>query len=581
MAAQADPSWATRFHEAFASQDASRSRAQIPRDYWQELQREKRRRRKLEKSFSWRVTAPGRKFAAKAKKRSKKSPHKPGQGSLATNETLQKRQDAIVRRTDRTLNQLGLQQSDRADFEAALAALSSALDAARQDRELLWFAYLAVVGRYPDENDLLLLESDLHAFGSRHAISGLLSANAYRRNAWSLYADIEFVSCPIVDVTSTATIDTHTGIQRVVRETVSRWLAWKSVELVAWDERGMAFRSLTTTEQARIIDFTPGVEREPVETPQSDESTLIAPFRTVLVVPEHSADMGRSLAIGAIGRYSDTEVVGMFYDFIDRTLPETLSERLRVRLSNFVPALRTFRRVSAISETAGLEIRAFGETLPGLGMPVPSVRTHLLPTVGTQTTGQVLHPEIAALTSFSSGPLVTSVSRIEPRKNQITTLRAAESLWAEGLDFQLLFIGWNESKISDFSAELKRLQDLGRPVALVAQATEPLLWSAYRESRFTVFLSLAEGYGLPAAESISVGTPALLSNFGSVAEIGAQGGAVLVDPRNFLAVRTAMRELLVDDARVAELETQARARDFGNWEQYATQTWEWLVEGAE
>ena len=183
--------------------------------------------------------------------------------------------------------------------------------------------------------------------------------------------------------------------------------------------------------------------------------------------------------------------------------------------------------------------------------------------------------------ALGSGPLIVSVSRIEPRKNQITILRAAAALWAEGLEFKLLFIGWNEVNAKEFNTELERLQQEGRPVSVVSRADEDTVWGAYRTALFSVFISLAEGYGLPAAESLAVGTPVVLSNFGSMAEIGAQGGAAMVDPRNVREVIGAMRQLLTDDAYVAELKTRAAAREFGSWDEYAAVTWAWLVNAAE
>ena len=49
------------------------------------------------------------------------------------------------------------------------------------------------------------------------------------------------------------------------------------------------------------------------------------------------------------------------------------------------------------------------------------------------------------------------------------------------------------------------------------------------ESRASVFVSLAEGFGLPIAESLWLGKPCLCSNFGAMAEIAAAGGCLTVD----------------------------------------------------
>jgi glycosyltransferase involved in cell wall biosynthesis len=174
---------------------------------------------------------------------------------------------------------------------------------------------------------------------------------------------------------------------------------------------------------------------------------------------------------------------------------------------------------------------------------------------------------------------VLSVSSIEPRKNQTSILLAAEQLWREGQQFQLLFIAGDGWLRDDFDAELKRAQDAGRPVRVISKASEELLWAAYQLARFSVFVSLAEGYGLPAAESIGSGTPVVLTNYGSMAEIGEAGGAAMVDPRSLGEITTAMRRLLSDDEYLELLRRETREYPVSTWGDYASNTWAWLTEG--
>ncbi|MDP3971688.1 MAG: glycosyltransferase, partial [Candidatus Nanopelagicales bacterium] len=118
-----------------------------------------------------------------------------------------------------------------------------------------------------------------------------------------------------------------------------------------------------------------------------------------------------------------------------------------------------------------------------------------------------------------------------------------------------------------------------RPVRVISEASEELLWSAYQLARFTVFVSITEGFGLPAAESIASGTPVLLSGHGSMREIGEGGGAHFVNPHVQAEVTAGMRLLLTDDEYVKQLAEQARNRQLPTWDQYAADTWNWLVKG--
>lgn len=60
---------------------------------------------------------------------------------------------------------------------------------------------------------------------------------------------------------------------------------------------------------------------------------------------------------------------------------------------------------------------------------------------------------------------------------------------------------------------------------------DDLLWAGYHLASFTVFVSLAEGLGLPAAESLAAGMPVVLTDCGTMREIGGSGGVEFVNLR--------------------------------------------------
>ena len=91
-----------------------------------------------------------------------------------------------------------------------------------------------------------------------------------------------------------------------------------------------------------------------------------------------------------------------------------------------------------------------------------------------------------------------------------------------------------------------------------------------------MFPSLAEGYGLPVAESLVSGTPVITSRFGSMEEIAQGGGTLSVDPRDRGELEAAMRKLLLGDG-LDDLRAAARARRWTTWDEYAASTWEYLV----
>ena len=145
--------------------------------------------------------------------------------------------------------------------------------------------------------------------------------------------------------------------------------------------------------------------------------------------------------------------------------------------------------------------------------------------------------------------------------------------------FELLFIGgFGSSHYLAFERYVQRLRAEGWPVRVRHRASELELWAAYATARFSVYPSFIEGFGLPIAESLASGTPVITSNFGSMAEIAAGGGALTIDPRSVDDLEQAMHRLLTDDALVDELRRQARAQDFGSWDDYAKAVWDYLTE---
>ena len=166
----------------------------------------------------------------------------------------------------------------------------------------------------------------------------------------------------------------------------------------------------------------------------------------------------------------------------------------------------------------------------------------------------------------------------EPRKNHLRVLEAAERLWRSGSSFHLLFIGGSGWRGEAFDELVDQLRARGRSLRVWRRPSEAELWASYQLARFSIFPSIVEGYGLPIAESLACGTPVITSNYGSMAEVAAGGGALTVDPRDVDALSDAMWRMLNDDVLVAELTQQALNRSWPTWDGYAAAVWSHLTE---
>jgi glycosyltransferase involved in cell wall biosynthesis len=170
--------------------------------------------------------------------------------------------------------------------------------------------------------------------------------------------------------------------------------------------------------------------------------------------------------------------------------------------------------------------------------------------------------------------LVLCVGSHEPRKNQEAVLAAGELLSREGIDFELVFVGGgSRGATSSFDARTSRLRSRGFPVRSLRGLSDDELWRLFARARFSVFVSLHEGFGLPVAESLALGVPVLTSDFGSLAEIAALGGCLTVDPRDDDAIAEAMRRMLTDDELILRLRAEAAAIPARGWRDYADDLW--------
>jgi glycosyltransferase involved in cell wall biosynthesis len=156
---------------------------------------------------------------------------------------------------------------------------------------------------------------------------------------------------------------------------------------------------------------------------------------------------------------------------------------------------------------------------------------------------------------------VVFCSTIETRKNHLLLLQLWDRL---RLEFDqdvlplLVFVGkwgWGTETVRIMSERNYHLR--GRLMILDRVSDAELIW-IYRHARFTLFPSLSEGYGLGAAESLSFGTPVVVSNCPALIE-ATEGLMPAHDPLDFMAWLDEMRGLIRDDARLDELR-QAAAR---------------------
>lgn len=404
-------------------------------------------------------------------------------------------------------------------------------------------------------------DDDIRTFVREWRVSSLASVVARippGRRRRARHSRVRVADGVVVDVTDTARTPFTTGIQRVARETLRSWSGYQAMDLIAWDKKRQIFIGVDGAEP----------ERATLNSFSDRGLDVIIPFRCALLLPEIAVDVTRAAALRAIAVHSASSTIAIGFDCIPVTTAETAGPGMPGAFSRYLSALARFTIVAPISEAAGLEYSGWRAMLAGAGLVGPEIRVVSLPssvapasTAGSRDTRVDL--------ALGDGTIVLGVGSREPRKNHLNLLHACELNWQAGRAFTLVLVGGNAWESRRVDTLISDLQRRGRKIVTVARVDDDILHELYELSRFTVFCSINEGFGLPVVESLSHGTPVLTSEFGSMKQLGEGRGALLVDPHNPDAIAAGMARLLDDDTLLATLKSHTRGADGKTWDDYA------------
>ena len=472
-----------------------------------------------------------------------------------------------------------LPEVPRTDHPGAVAAvlLPALVERCRgpERTDALWLLLTAAFGAFPTADQLTEYRRRVELQPAHAAQSQLLADVLADAGRGRLDLPMTVVTGGVlVDVDHSARNDTHTGIHRVVRETVPRWHARHGALPVAWTDQYSAFHALGPAQERRIFHYgAPEPEApDPADGAVDDGPTaLLVPWRSTVVlvdVPNTQADE----QLAALARFSGNTLTLIGYDMIPITSADTRPFSDSVAFGQYLAVVKHAHRVAGISRSATAEFGGFAEAVRAQGMPGPQVGTVEL--VTEAPTGSA-----AAKAPTRGRPVVLCTGSREPHKNQRTALHAAERLWREGLDFEVRLVGghgWNEEILRSAA---DRLHAAGRSLTELGRVSDAELTAELRAADLVVFVSLHEGYGLPVAEALACGTPVITSNFGSQLQIAEGGGCVVVDPRDDDQLTAALRKLLTSPGELDRLREEITTRPVRTWGEYADDLWTFLIDG--
>lgn len=451
-------------------------------------------------------------------------------------------------------------------FSSALGRLSAALDDVPSSSNV-WLTLAVLNAGYPTGAEVSEAKNLLRVAGATSFLEGHI-----HKLRGAIPVEFEIVTdAVVVDVMHTANTELATGIQRVVRETVSRWARNHDIVLVTWTLDRRSLRRLTPAEEDTALRGA----QPPGLIPRSESSKILIPLRGRYIMPELGAEHWRTARVSAIAEYTEVSAGLIGHDCVPLTTAETTGVGMPAGFARYLSAASRMDRISVTSVASQAEYGGWKEMLHGIGFDGPELSLQPLAC-------EITEPTVEDLKSFKQKyittelPLIVVVGSHEPRKNHLAVLRAVEKCWSEGVHCEILFIGGNSWNSQRFDLRVEELRSNGVPVHTASAVSDADLYSAYTLATFTVYPSVNEGFGLPVAESLMLGTPVITSGFGSMADIGRNHGAELVDPRDSDDIARAMRLLLLNTSRYDELVEESQTYMAKTWDAYAEETWSFL-----
>ena len=290
----------------------------------------------------------------------------------------------------------------------------------------------------------------------------------------------------------------------------------------------------------------------------------------------------RLLALAAIGRRVPADPTAVYLLVSHRHLHREAALRtaLRHAQATFVPLIHDLIPLEfpeygrpGEAERHRRRIAAVGRLADGIVANSVATAAAMAPWL---TAGQAVHvaplgvaPRVAiASTEFGDRPYFVCVGTIEPRKNHLLLLHLWRH-WAarSGSATPRLLIagrrGWENENVVDL---LDRCPALRGHVEELGTVPDTRLTALLRGARALLMPSFAEGFGLPVAEALALGTPVLCSDLPALREAGGHVPEYL-DPLDTPAWSAAV----ADYAAAASPRRDAQLRRLPGWQ---PETWD-------
>jgi glycosyltransferase involved in cell wall biosynthesis len=297
------------------------------------------------------------------------------------------------------------------------------------------------------------------------------------------------------------------------------------------------------------------------------EKTLLF-FKSNLLVPELTCEGYRYEPTFVVRDADLTQLGYIVYDLIPVFNPEFCVSTIRAEFNQYLKLLRYADKISCISQTVQDEVKSIETCIVRVNKNPLKKETHLL--AGDFNLDIPVDNSMGQCIPNDGLDYILAVGTLEPRKNGLAVLRACISAMKNGHKFRLIFAGNPGWLAEELLENIHKFQKQGFPILAFSSVSEGALKYLYQNSKFTLFCSLAEGFGLPILESLHYKKPVITSRRGSMKELAQSfGGCVLVDPIDVDDISKNIIQLLSDQNLYNKLKTEAQNVSLPTWDEYS------------
>jgi glycosyltransferase involved in cell wall biosynthesis len=243
----------------------------------------------------------------------------------------------------------------------------------------------------------------------------------------------------------------------------------------------------------------------------------------------------------ALHLWSQVPTVLIQHDLVDMRIPSHEWYRRLFRRVVYSRSLKMAHRIVSVSENTTKDIGALFPSVAGKVVTIPNG-------VDSRFSPQELPSErerVHEWLGFSRPYSLFVGTLTHPQKNIVNLIRGYAL--AAGSISQMPDLVLVGQRGKDYSRIIREVDasGLASRIHVKGYADDGLIPPLMRQAEFVAFLSLYEGFGLPALEAMACGAPVLASNRSSLPEIVGDGG-IVVDPEDLRQIAQAMIRLVSD-----------------------------------